>query len=87
MRHVHRGAVGLGPSSQPPIEHSLQPLLDGGHGRLDRRLGVLDVGARAAHGSEAPFVGATITYAVLKAMREGYMYDLNRRYYRLRPPR
>jgi len=34
-----------------------------------------------------PFVGATITYAVLKSMREGYMYDLNRRYYRLRPPR
>ncbi|MFC4246626.1 cytochrome bc complex cytochrome b subunit [Natribaculum luteum] len=34
-----------------------------------------------------PFVAATITYAVLKTMREGYMYDLNRRYYRLRPPR
>ena len=33
-----------------------------------------------------PFVGATISYAVLKSMREGYMYDLNRRYYRLRPP-
>jgi hypothetical protein len=24
---------------------------------------------------------------VLKTMREGYMYDLNRRYYRLRPPK
>ena len=34
-----------------------------------------------------PFVGATITYAVLKSMREGYMFDLNRRYYRLRPPK
>jgi hypothetical protein len=34
-----------------------------------------------------PIVGGTITYAVLKSMREGYMYDLNRRYYRLRPPR
>jgi len=34
-----------------------------------------------------PPVGAAITYAVLKAMREGYMYDLNRRYYRLRPPK
>jgi len=34
-----------------------------------------------------PFVGATITYAVLKAMREGYMFELNRRYYRLRPPK
>ena len=34
-----------------------------------------------------PFVAAAITYAVLKTMREGYMYDLNRRYYRLRPPR
>ena len=34
-----------------------------------------------------PFVGAFITYAVLKAMREGYMFDLNRRYYRLRPPK
>jgi quinol-cytochrome oxidoreductase complex cytochrome b subunit len=34
-----------------------------------------------------PFVAATITYAVLKTMREGYMYDLNRRYYRLRPPK
>ncbi|WP_128477899.1 cytochrome b family protein [Halorussus pelagicus] len=33
-----------------------------------------------------PIVG-TITYAVLKSMREGYMYDLNRRYYRLRPPK
>ena len=34
-----------------------------------------------------PFVGATITYAVLKAMQEGYMFELNRRYYRLRPPK
>ncbi|ELZ92727.1 MULTISPECIES: cytochrome bc complex cytochrome b subunit [Haloferax] len=34
-----------------------------------------------------PFVFGTITYAVLKTMREGYMYNLNRRYYRLRPPR
>lgn len=34
-----------------------------------------------------PVVGAVITYAVLKTMREGYMYDLNHRYYRLRPPK
>ncbi|MFB6160738.1 MAG: cytochrome bc complex cytochrome b subunit [Haloferacaceae archaeon] len=34
-----------------------------------------------------PLVCAFITYAVLKTMREGYMYDLNRRYYRLRPPK
>jgi quinol-cytochrome oxidoreductase complex cytochrome b subunit len=34
-----------------------------------------------------PFVGATVTYAILKSMREGYMFDLNRRYYRLRPPK
>ncbi|KPN30826.1 cytochrome b6-f complex subunit IV [Halolamina pelagica] len=34
----------------------------------------------------APIVVGAITYAVLKTMREGYMYDLNRRYYRLRPP-
>jgi quinol-cytochrome oxidoreductase complex cytochrome b subunit len=34
-----------------------------------------------------PIVAACITYAVLKTMREGYMYDLNRRYYRLRPPK
>ncbi|WP_435179402.1 cytochrome bc complex cytochrome b subunit [Halorussus sp. AFM4] len=34
-----------------------------------------------------PVVGATITYAVLRSMREGYMFDLNRRYYRLRPPK
>ncbi|QGN06645.1 cytochrome bc complex cytochrome b subunit [Halorhabdus sp. CBA1104] len=34
-----------------------------------------------------PFVGAFITYAVLKSMREGYMFELNRRYYRLRPPK
>ncbi|WP_338728086.1 cytochrome bc complex cytochrome b subunit [Haladaptatus sp. DJG-WS-42] len=34
----------------------------------------------------APFVCGFISYAVLKAMREGYMFELNRRYYRLRPP-
>ncbi|WP_224332416.1 cytochrome bc complex cytochrome b subunit [Haloprofundus halobius] len=34
-----------------------------------------------------PIVLGIVTYAVLKTMREGYMYDLNRRYYRLRPPR
>jgi quinol-cytochrome oxidoreductase complex cytochrome b subunit len=34
-----------------------------------------------------PVVGAAIAYSVLKAMREGYMFDLNRRYYRLRPPK
>jgi quinol-cytochrome oxidoreductase complex cytochrome b subunit len=34
-----------------------------------------------------PFAIGAITYAVLKTMREGYMYDLNRRYYRLRPPK
>jgi quinol-cytochrome oxidoreductase complex cytochrome b subunit len=34
-----------------------------------------------------PPVAAAISYAVLKTMREGYMYDLNRRYYRLRPPK
>ncbi|PSQ16095.1 cytochrome B [Halobacteriales archaeon QS_8_69_26] len=34
-----------------------------------------------------PVVAAIIAYPVLKAMREGYMYDLNRRYYRLRPPK
>ncbi|XVH30750.1 cytochrome bc complex cytochrome b subunit [Haloferacaceae archaeon DSL9] len=34
-----------------------------------------------------PILGAAMTYAVLKTMREGYMYDLNRRYYRLRPPK
>ncbi|NHN43206.1 cytochrome bc complex cytochrome b subunit [Halorubellus sp. JP-L1] len=33
-----------------------------------------------------PIVG-TIAYAVLRSMQEGYMYDLNRRYYRLRPPK
>jgi quinol-cytochrome oxidoreductase complex cytochrome b subunit len=35
----------------------------------------------------APIVFGFITYAVLKTMREGYMYDLNKRYYRLRPPK
>jgi len=34
-----------------------------------------------------PVVGGILTYAVLKTMREGYMYDLNRRYYMLRPPK
>ena len=34
-----------------------------------------------------PVIAGIITYAVLKTMREGYMYDLNRRYYRLRPPK
>jgi len=34
-----------------------------------------------------PVVAGVITYYVLKAMQEGYMYNLNRRYYRLRPPR
>ncbi|WP_458206537.1 cytochrome bc complex cytochrome b subunit [Haladaptatus sp. NG-SE-30] len=34
-----------------------------------------------------PIVAGTITYAVLKSMREGYMFSLNRRYYRLRPPK
>jgi quinol-cytochrome oxidoreductase complex cytochrome b subunit len=34
-----------------------------------------------------PFVTAFVTYAVLRTMREGYMFELNRRYYRLRPPR
>ncbi|SEO39252.1 Cytochrome b(C-terminal)/b6/petD [Halogranum amylolyticum] len=34
-----------------------------------------------------PLVIGFVTYAVLKTMREGYMYDLNRRYYRLRPPK
>jgi quinol-cytochrome oxidoreductase complex cytochrome b subunit len=34
-----------------------------------------------------PVVVGFVTYAVLKTMREGYMYDLNRRYYRLRPPK
>jgi len=34
-----------------------------------------------------PVLGGIITYAVLKTMREGYMYGLNRRYYMLRPPK
>jgi hypothetical protein len=34
-----------------------------------------------------PVLAGFLTYAVLRTMREGYMYDLNRRYYRLRPPR
>jgi hypothetical protein len=34
-----------------------------------------------------PFVFGFISYAVLKSMREGYMFNLNRRYYRLRPPK
>jgi len=34
-----------------------------------------------------PFVAGAIAYSVLKTMREGYMFELNRRYYRLRPPK
>ena len=34
-----------------------------------------------------PPMAGVLTYAVLKTMREGYMFDLNRRYYRLRPPK
>lgn len=34
-----------------------------------------------------PIVFGCLSYAVLKTMREGYMFELNRRYYRLRPPR
>jgi len=34
-----------------------------------------------------PLVGGFISYAVLKSMQEGYMFTLNRRYYRLRPPK
>lgn len=34
-----------------------------------------------------PLVTFFIAYAVLRTMQEGYMYELNRRYYRLRPPR
>ena len=34
-----------------------------------------------------PVVAGIVSYAVLRTMREGYTYDLNRRYYRLRPPR
>jgi hypothetical protein len=32
-------------------------------------------------------VSGLIAYAVLRTMKQGYMYDLNRRYYRLRPPK
>jgi quinol-cytochrome oxidoreductase complex cytochrome b subunit len=35
----------------------------------------------------APIVCGIIAYSVLRAMREGYMFELNRRYYRLRPPK
>jgi quinol-cytochrome oxidoreductase complex cytochrome b subunit len=34
-----------------------------------------------------PIVAGIVSYAVLRTMREGYMFELNRRYYRLRPPR
>jgi quinol-cytochrome oxidoreductase complex cytochrome b subunit len=34
-----------------------------------------------------PVLAGLLSYVVLKTMREGYMYDLNRRYYRLRPPK
>jgi len=34
-----------------------------------------------------PLVSAFFSYAVLRTMREGYMFELNRRYFRLRPPK
>ncbi|MFC3478682.1 cytochrome b family protein [Halobacterium litoreum] len=34
-----------------------------------------------------PPIAGAMAYAMLKTMREGYMYDLNRRYYKLRPPK
>lgn len=34
-----------------------------------------------------PVLAGCITYAVLKTMREGYSYTLNRRYFMLRPPK
>jgi len=34
-----------------------------------------------------PFVAGFLSYAILKSMQEGYMFTLNRRYYRLRPPK
>ncbi|MFC7166445.1 cytochrome bc complex cytochrome b subunit [Halospeciosus flavus] len=34
-----------------------------------------------------PPIAGCISYALLKSMRQGYMYDLNKRYYRLRPPK
>ncbi|MFC4407147.1 cytochrome bc complex cytochrome b subunit [Haloarchaeobius iranensis] len=34
-----------------------------------------------------PPVLGLISYTVFRAMQEGYMYSLNRRYYRLRPPK
>jgi len=34
-----------------------------------------------------PFVAVSVAYSVLKSMRMGYMFELNRRYYRLRPPK
>jgi quinol-cytochrome oxidoreductase complex cytochrome b subunit len=34
-----------------------------------------------------PVLAGVVTYAVLKTMREGYSYDLNRRYFMLRPPK
>ena len=34
-----------------------------------------------------PFVAGFVAYGLLKTMREGYMFSLNRRYYRLRPPK
>ncbi|MFB6069145.1 MAG: cytochrome bc complex cytochrome b subunit [Halobacterium sp.] len=34
-----------------------------------------------------PPIAGAVAYAVLRTMREGYMYDLNRRYYKLRPPK
>ncbi|WP_267642920.1 cytochrome bc complex cytochrome b subunit [Haloarchaeobius amylolyticus] len=34
-----------------------------------------------------PPIAGLVAYAVFKSMQEGYMYSLNRRYYRLRPPK
>ena len=34
-----------------------------------------------------PVLFGIVFYSLLKTMREGYMYELNRRYYRLRPPK
>ncbi|MFB6139548.1 MAG: cytochrome bc complex cytochrome b subunit [Halosimplex sp.] len=34
-----------------------------------------------------PILAGFLGYAVLRTMREGYMFNLNRRYYRLRPPK
>jgi quinol-cytochrome oxidoreductase complex cytochrome b subunit len=34
-----------------------------------------------------PVVAGLVSYALFRSMREGYMFNLNRRYYRLRPPK